>query len=210
MSIKLYDDAVSEKITKWVKDPNLRILKPDESTRFLEMKLDEYKDAPLRLPLISISRDKNIEIISTQKQPKTFDGYKLASGSDSTLLLNVIPIQLSYQIDIYTKGMIEADEYLRNFVFNLINYPKLEITIPYNDVNVKHQSNISLESTLTDNSDIKEHLFADQFVRFSIRFKIDDAYLFSVPVKENVKIEEFNLEVQNLRTGKIDESTKII
>ena len=33
--------------------------------------------------------------------------------------INVIPIQIGYQIDIYTKGIAEADEYIRNFVFNL-------------------------------------------------------------------------------------------
>ena len=167
MGIRFYDEAISNKLANWIKDPNLKILKPDEATRLFELTADRTSDAPFTLPLISISRNRDVEIISAQKQPKTFEGFSLQTDSKVTIPINVIPIQIGYQIDIYTKGMAEADEYVRNFVFNLINYPKLIIELPYNDLKFRHESNISLESSITDNSDIKEHLFADQFVRFN-------------------------------------------
>lgn len=205
MSVRFYDRALFEKIASWVKDPNLRILKPDESTRLFEMTLDETNDKPLSLPLIAISRDKPIEILNTQKQPKTFNGFCIQKSTlknnQVSIPMNVIPIQIGYQIDIYTRGLAEADEYLRNFVFNLINYPKLRIMLPYNNVKaqksesdpdlveVMHDCNIKLDPTLIDNSDIKEHLFADQFVRFTIKLSIDDAYFFSMPTITNVELE---------------------
>lgn len=195
MSIRYYDEAVSEKIAKWIKDPSLKLLKPDESSRFFEMKLDEQNDRALTLPLISISRDRTIEILNTQKRTMTFSGLAVDMSKTKNIPLNAVPIQLGYQIDIYTRRMEEADEYLRNFIFNLINYPKVEIVLPYNKINFHHESKISLETTLTDNSDIKEHLFPDQFTRFSIRFKIDDAYLFSAPVNDNAVLESVGLEV---------------
>lgn len=197
MAIRFYDEAVTEKIKAWVKDPKLTILKPDETARLFEMTLDNRKDEALSLPLIAISRDKSIDIKEITKQPKTFNGWNLKLDSKCTISLNAIPIALSYQIDIYTRYMAEADEYIRNFLFNLINYPKISITLPYNDVNVTHDSIISVDPTITDNSDIREHLFPDQFTRFTIRFSIDDAYLFSIPVKTPATIQSVEVDVES-------------
>ena len=96
-------------------------------------------------------------------------------------MLNAIPMELSYQLDIYCKYFNEADEYLRNFLFNLINYPKISIEIPYNNTKIIHNSTIRVESPVTDTSDIPERLISGQFTRLSISIKIDDAYMFSVP-----------------------------
>lgn len=196
MGIRFYDEAISNKLANWIKDPNLKILKPDEATRLFELTADRTGDAPFTLPLIAISRNRDVEIIAPQKQPKTFEGFSLQTDSKVTIPVNVIPIQIGYQIDIYTKGMAEADEYVRNFVFNLINYPKLIIELPYNDFKFRHESNISLESSITDNSDIKEHLFADQFVRFTMKVSLSDAYLFSIPVNTPAHIESFEIKAQ--------------
>ena len=181
MSIRYYDEALVDKIKRWVKDPNLQIIKPEESTRLFEMVADENKDQPLSLPLISISRDRSIEIINTQKQVKTFQGFNQSDKESINIPANVIPINVGYQIDIYTKGMIEADEYIRNFVFNFINYPRMKINIPYNNLNVEHVVDLYLDSGIADNSDIKEHLFADEFVRFTLKINLEGAYLFSLP-----------------------------
>lgn len=181
MSIRYYDEALVDKIKRWVKDPNLQIIKPEESTRLFEMVADENKDQPLSLPLISISRDRSIEIINTQKQIKTFQGFNQSNKESINIPANVIPINVGYQIDIYTKGMIEADEYVRNFVFNFINYPRMKINIPYNNLNVEHVVDLHLDSNIADNSDIKEHLFSDEFVRFTLKINLEGAYLFSLP-----------------------------
>lgn len=181
MSIRYYDEALVDKIKRWVKDPNLQIIKPEESTRLFEMVADENKDQPLSLPLISISRDRSIEIINTQKQIKTFQGFNQSDKESINIPANVIPINVGYQIDIYTKGMVEADEYIRNFVFNFINYPRMKINIPYNNLNVEHVVDLRLDSNIADNSDIKEHLFSDEFVRFTLKINLKGAYLFSLP-----------------------------
>lgn len=204
MGLRFYDEAISNKIASWVKDPNIRILKPDESTRFFESTFDVTKDQPLSLPLISISRDKRVEILNSQKQSKTFNGFTQIKNEQTAIPINVVPIQAAYQIDIYTRWMAEADEYLRNFIFNLINYPKVEITVPYNNINIKHESTIHLEDEVSDNSDIANHLFADQFTRFTIRFILDDAYLFSLPAKEIIKIESADLEIRSKNDKEIE------
>lgn len=197
MAIKLYDDAVYNKILKWVKDPNAKILKPEETERVFRLKADESNDKPIELPLIAISRDKNITIINTNKQPKTFNGIKLQTGEKECIEMSVIPISITYQIDIYTRLLIEADEYLRDFIFKLINNPNVKAIGEYNGVAFAHISTVHLEDEVTDNSDIKERLFSDQFTRYTIRFSIDDAYLFSLPIKENAQIDMFEIDVLN-------------
>lgn len=209
MSISFYDEAIVNKITNWVKNTNVQILKPDETTRFFEITSDQNFDRPIQLPLISISRDRDITILNTQKQVKTFDGIALKSNNNISMPINVIPIEIGYQIDIFTRHMVEADAFIREFVFNFINYPKLKVNIPYNDANLVHESNLWIDSSITDNSDISEKLFSDQFVRFTIKLTVDDAYLFSLPYKENTKLELVELDVQDRHSQEIVESNVI-
>ena len=197
MSIRYYDEALTEKIKSWVKDPDMRVLSPNDSTRLFQMKADLNNDKPLQLPLIAISRDSEIEIINTNKHALTYDGAHIEVDEEKSKQLNAIPIKISYQLDIYTKYFTEADEYIRNFVFNLINYPRLSIEIPYNNSKIVHNFTIQLDSTISDNSDISERLIAGQFTRMTLKFYIDDAYLFSVPFMKNWKIETGDIEINN-------------
>lgn len=197
MSIGLYDEALVEKIQKWIRDPNMRVLKPDEVTRLFQIKADLNNDAPLKLPLIALARNPEFEITSVNKKPMSHDGMMLRATKDKSLQIDAIPIVLGYQLDIYTRYQAEGDEYLRNFIFNLVNYPRFTITLPYHDVNIEHYGNITLLGTVTDNSDIPQRLFSDQFVRWTIRFTIEDAHLFSLPYVGNVKMsEEHELEIE--------------
>ena len=133
MSIRLYDQAITEKIQKWVQDPNMSVLGPDQTAKLLQMRADQTKDKPISLPLIAISRDRNIPLILTNKRIAQFEGRTFNGNKDAIDHLNHVPIQLNYQLDIYTKFFEEADEYVRNFVFSIISHPKIVIEIPYND-----------------------------------------------------------------------------
>lgn len=197
MAIRLYDEALYSKIQKWVKDPNMRILKPDEVTRTLQMRADLNNDKPLKLPIIALSRETEIQLLSANKKPLTFDGMMKEATKDKTLQINAIPMQVGYQLDIYTRHYEEGDEYLRNFIFNLVNYPKLTITLPYNDSNIEHNAHITLIKTIEDNSDIAQRLFPDQFTRWTIKLLIEDAYLFSIPYVKNITMdEEVEIEIE--------------
>ena len=190
MAIRYYDRSLTNKIKNWIKDPEVEVLSPSDSTRLFQMKADQDGDKKLKLPLIALSRDDSVEIISTAKKALTYDGGHLDATPEKSALLNAIPIKLSYQLDIYTKYFAEADEYARNFIFNFINYPKLSIEIPYNGAKVMHDSTVMLESTVSDSSDIPERLIAGQFTRLTLRLTIDDAWLFSVPFMDNWKVQE--------------------
>lgn len=129
------------------------------------MRANQNNDEPLTLPLIAISRNNEIEITNTSKRMLTYDGIMLKANEDKTLQIDGIPMTLNYQIDIYTRHMNEADEYMINFVFSIINHPKIKVQLPYNNIDYEHYSYMRILSTIEDNSDIPQKLFPNQFTR---------------------------------------------
>ena len=185
MAIAYYDNALLEKVKSWVNDPNMKITGPDETRRLFQYQADINDDKPIQLPLIALRRGRDVDILSTNKKPLTFDGATLEANSRQSGILNGIPIAIKYQLDIYSRYYEEADEYVRNFIFNFINFPKLKIEIPYNDAKIEHISNVRLEQTVVDNSDISERLTPGQFTRFTLSLYIDDAYIFDYKFRRN-------------------------
>ena len=186
MACRYYDDILVAKLLKWIPEAsNLRVLGPSESKKLFELTADDGKDQPFKLPIISLSRNRDIELLSTVKQPKSYDGLKLLSVPEKTLQFNVIPIKLLYDLTIYTKTEEEVDEYVRNFLFKLINNPVIKVRIPYNDTQIEHIANIRVLSNISDTSDISERIFSGQFHCWTIQLEIQDAFLFSLPYRRN-------------------------
>jgi len=188
MGVRHIDDALFEKIKGWVKDENMTILKPNETARLFQVVADKTDDKPITLPLIALSRDSDIDILQTNKRALSFSGGRIAANQNKTTAVTAIPINVRYQLDIYTKEFWEADEYLRNFIFNIINYPKMTVHLKYNGVDEEHVANVRMEETISDTSDIPQRLFSGQFTRFTIKLYIDDCYLFNIPIKDVKKV----------------------
>ena len=194
MSLKLYDDAFINKLKSWTNDTSLNIVRPEETKRLFEVLADEGNDKPIKLPILSLKRSGGFSILHNAKHPMSHSGATLDANSTKSKILNMIPISIPYQLDLYTRYMEEADEYIRNLVFNIINYPKLDIVIPYNSENRVHVSNIRIAGEVEDNSDIPERLISGQFTRYSLKIEIDDAYLFDVKYKDVKHVEFETLE----------------
>ena len=188
MAVRFYDEALLKKFQKWTADTQVHLTGINETKRLFEVVVDTNNDRPIQFPLIALSRNGGYTIQEKYKQPRSYNGSALVVTTDSGAKLHAIPIGISYQIDIYTRELAEADEYARNIVFNIINYPKLNIEIPYEDSGLTHDANIRLITDVEDNSDIPERLISGQFTRFTIGIDIDDAYLFDVRVKDNLRI----------------------
>jgi hypothetical protein len=196
MAISYYDEAITQKIQNWLPTTTkLRVLSPDESTRLISLAAEDSLDQPLTLPLIALSRNKDIELLSAIKQNKSFDGLVIQSDAQTktTVHLNVIPIKTTYQLDIYTKTQMEADEYIRQFLFKLINNPQIIVEILYNGKIVKHTANLRVLNTISDTSDISVHLFSGQFYKWTIQLELQDGFLFSIPQKEGKVIESIEV-----------------
>ena len=61
MAIAYYDDALLEKIKKWVNDPNMTITGTDETRRLFQYEADITDDKPIQLPLIALRRNRDVE-----------------------------------------------------------------------------------------------------------------------------------------------------
>lgn len=197
MAIRFYDEAIVNKIQGWITDPNMVVLKPNEVSRLWQTRADQENDEPLTLPLIAISREPSVSLKVSTKRPLTFDGKQLDGTPMNTIQLNAVPMMLSYQIDIYTQSYAEGDEYLRNFIFNIINHNECSVVLPYNDTDVEHVFHIELDPNVTDNSDVAEKLFPDQFTRWSLKINVTDAYMWSIPVQRNARIVGAVLDLQD-------------
>lgn len=200
MGLRYYDDALQNKFSKWIpNNSKLRIFGPDESKRFFESLAIDNGDKALQLPAFTLSRNNDLELERTIKERKTFNGFQIVKGNATlnAIDLNVIPIKAQYQLDIYTKTREEADDYVRQWIFKLVNNPKLFVSIPYNYDSLKkleldmltHVFNIRLLPNIADNSDIAEKTFSGQFYRWTIQFEITDAFLFNVKYVPNTTIE---------------------
>lgn len=212
MAIRYYDDLLITKLQRWLPEAStLRVLHPDESKKLFELAADDSRDQALTLPLISLARKDEIELLTTVKQPKSYDGLRilpanqqtdltglkgiayeraLASIPDSTPIFNVIPIRPEYQLDIYAKTAEECEEYVRSFLFKLINNPYMRIEIPYNDLKIEHSCYIRLLNHVANTSSITERIFSGQFTRWTIQFELHDAFLFSIPYRKNWRLSE--------------------
>lgn len=193
MAIDYYDEAVTQKIKNWLADNStMRVLSPDESNRLIQLTAEDSGDKPLNLPVIAISRNKDIELLSTIKQNKSFDGLVIKSdiAKNSVVHFNVIPIKTTYQIDFYTKTRAEVDEYVRQYLFKLINNPQIIIKIHYNNYIVEHTANLRVLNTISDTSDISTHIFPGQFYKWTIQLELHDGFLFSLPNKATWSIAE--------------------
>ena len=189
MSVKLYDDAIAEKLKQWTNNTPMSVLTPDNTRGLFQIIADNTDDEPIELPVIALKRPGGFTLLRKGKSPLSFDGMTLDATHEKASQLNAIPISIPYQIDVYTRYQNEADEYVRNLVFNIINYPKFQVVVPYNGQNYVHDANMSLASEVQDNSDIPERLIRGQFVRMTLNFTVDDAYLFDVRYRDVYSVE---------------------
>lgn len=209
MSMSLYDEAVTKLIVNRVKDRDIRVFRPEETAELFRVKADMNKDKPITLPMITISRDNTIDILETAKNPRTFDGFKLQKEQDEDILMSVIPIRLQYQLDVYCKKQSECENYIREFIFLLINNPMLKFFIPYNGVDFKQSCHIRMAPEIVDNTDTEDRLlYKGQFTKMSLTFEIDDAFLYSIPIKKNAIIDGLQVQLIN-DNNKVEEIVEI-
>lgn len=207
MSVGLYDKAIIDKLSSWTKNTSVTLVGPNDVKRLFEMTADKSQDKPIQLPMLVLSRRGGYTILDKTKRVLSFDGAGIAIGPSRKCQLNAIPISIPYQLDIYTRYFSEADEFSRNLVFNIINYPKLDIVIPYEGVNYHQDANIRMDEGIEDNSDIPERLIAGQFTRNTIMLYVDDAYLFDIRYRDLLRIVPTTVESNTLlSSGSIKEN----
>ena len=207
MGAHFYDTALVNKFKKWIESTQVSLLGPEDTRRLFEIVADKSNDKAIQLPLICIRRIGGYSILQKNKKPLTYDGKMLQSTIERSISLNAIPIDLRYQVDVFTRYYKEADEYMRNIIFNLVNFPMLQVEIPYEGIDIEHDSSVRIVSEVVDNSAINERLSLGQFTRLSLGISIDDAYLFDARVRDNylidVKVEACDPNVSQVQVEKM-------
>ena len=85
--------------------------------------------------------------------------------------------------------------FARELIFNFINFPAVPIIVPYNNQNIVHTSTVRVSGNVADNSDIPERMIPGQFTRLTLSLNIDDAYLWDVRSRNNVRIGDVGLKI---------------
>ena len=101
MAISYYDDAIIDKLKKWIPDTNkMRVLGPDDTKKLFEQKADDTNDSPVQFPFITLTRNRDLEIGSTIKQLRSFDGLHIIAPNErgniipeKTAVFNAIPVK---------------------------------------------------------------------------------------------------------------------
>lgn len=196
--VNLYDEALLAKLNKWTEKTELHIYGPEETRRMLEVIADNTNDKPIKLPIVCLRRKGGYTILNINKKPLTYDGLAIRGDTQerTAMVLNAIPISIQYQLDIYTRYLKEADAYCRDFIFNIINHPNVQVVVPYNDANFVHNSTIRVSADVEDNSNIPERLITGQFTRMSLSLDIDDAYLWDTKVRKNIELDIRDISVE--------------
>ena len=201
MSTYLYDEALVRKFKSWTHTSQIEIFGPNETSRVFETIADKTGDKPIKLPLIYIERDRGFNIVNdgTTRRPLSYDGKDINVNNKQAEVLNAIPISISYQVNVYTRFAKEADVLIRNLIFNVINYPALEVVVPkvgiYNKEtgeyeDFKHTARIELGNTeIQDNSNEKERFIEGNYTKLSFLILINDAYLWDLREHRNAEIE---------------------
>ena len=192
MSAFLYDTALIQKLNRWTEKTNVHIYGPEQTRQLFQLLADTNKDKPIELPIITIVRPNAYQIMNPNKRPLSYDGTIVASDDDGknyALQLNAIPIQLEYQLNVYARKYQEADAYMRELIFNFINYPKLQITIPYHGSDIIHNCSIEIATNVEDTSGIPERMVSGQFTRLTMSFLILDAYLWDTRLRSYLSMD---------------------
>ena len=196
MSVSLYDTALLDKLKYWTEDTDIHIYSTDETKRLFQVVADEHQDQ-IKLPIISIRRS-GYEVINPRMRQLSYNGLPQNFGETSAFILNAIPIKLNYQLDIYTRYAEQAEDLSRNLMFNIINYNKLLIDIPYQGSYIEHRATMRVGTEIQDNSAVPERLVAGQFTRLTMNLDIDDAYLWDVHERTLKSISSGYVEIGQL------------
>ena len=188
MSAILYDNALIDKLKKWTEKADVQIYGPSETARIFQINADNSGDTPFKLPAIVLTRN-GYTISNQNKRPISWDGKRIYADEDKVKQISAIPIELEYSIEVYTRYYDEADSYMREIIFNVINYPQVKIEIPYLGFNQVHYSNIRISSNqIEDNKQGGLISINDQIRSLKLNINIDDAYLWDSRIRSTVSI----------------------
>lgn len=185
-SIGLYDDAIIQDLRNLTEDTRISIAPVENVFRTIG-KLDFTEDK-IELPLISVTRTS--WSINRPQHSQKFEGitYQYDKSIDYVQRIQVVPVQINYVLDVWTRTREENDAILRELIFYYLNHPTLKVLVPYG-ADYEHEFNIFLNDDIEDNSDVVEHKNRGEYFRQTLSFYTDDAHLWKTSSRPFTKLD---------------------
>lgn len=119
--------------------------------------------------------------------------------------LQAFPIQINYQLDIWTQNRYDNDVIAREFCWFYKQNPQLRVFIPHG-LNITEPFNLFIENEIVDNSDIAEHNSRGRYYRQTIGLYVDDAYLWKSSVTNVPGIDVVKFAIYSGDIDKIEDT----
>lgn len=176
MSAYLYDDAIVDDLRKVIGDDRIHLTVVERAMEVIP-RINEDK---FTLPLVTLSRTGWRILSNNHNHSARFEGgiVDIHPHNDTTRIKRVqfIPMQLDYNIDVWTRTRRENDEIVRELFWYFLIAPTLTIRVPY-DLEFDHNFNLFIEPDIEDNSDISGQPAHGEYFRQTLHIYTDDAKL---------------------------------
>lgn len=131
----LYDKALCDDLEHSfnpnnVPDPLVRVIDPEGSIDILAA----MKEDRITYPFVSVFRHPDSPIDTTRRNfTRMHKGVPAVIDNEKNLIYyeKVLPIELKYDLSVFTTNMVDMDEILRELQFKYIETYFLTITLPY-------------------------------------------------------------------------------
>ena len=175
----LYDKAIIEDLRSIFDDDRIFIEPADKVFNTIS----RLNEDDIKMPIISVART-GTSLRDSQHSMRFTGGLSYISDDEQTTSrIQVIPIQINYLLDVWTKHREENDNIVRELLFYYMTHPTLEVDVPYG-TNLKHTFNIFYDQNIEDNSDIMGQLEHGEYFRTTLSLYTPDAYLWKMTTEK--------------------------
>lgn len=213
----LYSNAILEKLRELTANSKTPIFVTDLGDNLFRRSIlgSDNRTEEVRLPLIGlsrtgwrISRDRNYAMLkggvsrdlfedSSDDQEFSIETFKEVRDNKPTIV-QAIPIEIDYQLDIITNTLIENDMIVREFFFYFLQNPTLVVNVPY-QLDFKHTVNFILGDEVEDNSDIESKERNGFYTRQTLTFSTEGAYLWKSDYRDMIEEVETGLYINGYK-----------
>jgi hypothetical protein len=202
--LSIYDNALESKLLAIY--PKVVSAPPDNAFE------RSNENGKIKLPFISFYRMSNPVNFEEFNHYESFRGRKVGYRTDgndsytSQLLMEGLPVTITYQIDIWAQSREYADGIYRELVFYLTTHPNLTIKVP----NIDSDLDFALKLTDCDTSTDYDS-FTDKNIihRYTLTYELDNARMFFDNESANL-IKEIPVKLVNLNDNKEDDDSKVV
>lgn len=190
----LYSKVLLDKIRDLVADTETPVFVTDLGDNMFRRSVlgSNSGTEEVKLPLIGLSRtgwrlsrDKNYAMLKSGISRDLFEDDDSQEFSAITFketrnnrptIVQAVPIEIDYQLDVVTRTLIENDMIVREIFFYFLQNPTLMVRVPYL-LDFNHTVNFIIGDEIENNSDIESKERNGFFTRQTLSFTTEGAYL---------------------------------